>query len=253
MVTTLLIDGDILVYRTAHIGTQEGFNGEKYVNERRVEAYIESLIEGIKQRLFTKEVLIFLSGKENFRKKVVPTYKLNRKDIEKPLALDYTYEYLINHPEYMTIIEDRLEADDLLGIYATDSDIQGVVCSIDKDLNQIPGYHYNWKNDVFYVVDSEEAYMLLWRQILAGDPIDGYKGVPRIGPKKANKFLKEMAEEYEKSFTDIDFWWQTIVQFYEEHGLTEEIARENAICAYILKNGDYDFQTKYIKTPFWEG
>lgn len=247
--TTLLIDGDILVYRVAHIGTQEGFDGTKYVNEEAVKEYIDSLIDYISQRLFTKKIFIFLSGKSNFRKQLVPTYKENRKKLEKPLALNFTYEYLLNHPHFEVVKEDLLEADDLLGLNANKD---SVICTIDKDLDQIPGYHYNWKNDEFYVVKPEEAYKLLWRQILSGDAIDGYKGIPGIGKKKALKLLNSLKKEHEQSFENIEFWWNQVLKIYEEHDLTEEEATQNAICAYILRNNDYNFDTHEIKTPFME-
>jgi DNA polymerase-1 len=74
----------------------------------------------------------------------------------------------------------------------------------------IPGKHYNWmlqrlgkviREARIYNVSLEEADRFFWTQLLVGDTTDNIKGVPGIGPKKAEALLRECSgnqECYEK-------------------------------------------------------
>ena len=77
-----------------------------------------------------------------------------------------------------------------------------------------------------------------YKQTLMGDSADNYKGCPGVGPVKADKILKEE--------TDEKVLWGEVVNAFEKAGLTEEDAIENARLAYLLKDGDYNFETKEV-------
>ena len=58
------------------------------------------------------------------------------------------------------MVRPNIEADDILGILATSQKIvkgNKIIVSIDKDLDQIAGLHYNPKNKEFYKVTPKEA------------------------------------------------------------------------------------------------
>ena len=78
------------------------------------------------------------------------------------------------------------EADDGIGIAAKDDSI---ICSIDKDVKQIPGEHYNFVREEFMVVDEDTASFNFWLSMLVGDTTDNVGGVPGIGPKKGYRHL----------------------------------------------------------------
>jgi 5'-3' exonuclease len=61
--------------------------------------------------------------------------------------------------------------------------------SIDKDLDMIPGHHYNPVKKDHYYVNDKEAIKNFYRQILTGDKVDNVQGLRGIGPKKADKIL----------------------------------------------------------------
>ena len=64
--------------------------------------------------------------------------------------------------------------------------------------------------------------------------MDGYKGVPGVGAKGAEKLLtKAQGQE-----------WEVIRGAYEKAGLTEEDALRNARLARILRPDEYNFTTK---------
>ena len=68
-------------------------------------------------------------------------------------------------------------------------------------------------------------------QTLSGDQTDGYSGVTGIGVKRATTL-----------FEDKGYSWKTVVEAFEEKGMTEEDALLNARLARILTADDYDFK-----------
>jgi 5'-3' exonuclease len=67
--------------------------------------------------------------------------------------------------------------------------------SIDKDLDMIRGWHYNFIKDKKYLIDDQEAIKHFYTQILTGDRVDNIIGLKGIGPKKAAKILEDCITE----------------------------------------------------------
>lgn len=94
------------------------------------------------------------------------------------------------------VFEDGLayETDDMIASYAAmlrSSNTPHIVCSNDKDLDQIPGLHMNPKTHVMSVIDDGQANYSLWTQALIGDSTDNIPGKPKCGPKSAENILGE--------------------------------------------------------------
>jgi len=91
---------------------------------------------------------------------------------------------------------DQLEADDLLGIIATNGKIEKpIICSIDKDMLSVPGWNYNWdKDDWPTYVSQEEADHNWLVQLLMGDSTDCIEGMKGIGKVKAEKLIKKYGD-----------------------------------------------------------
>ena len=123
-----------------------------------------------------------------------------------------------------------LEADDALGIYATQNP-GNVICSPDKDMRQIPGKLF----DMSELMNVKDAEGKRWHlvQTLAGDQTDGYSGVPGIGVKRAVTLFEEKG-----------YSWKTVVQAFADKDLSEDVALENARLAKILTVDDYDFDNQ---------
>jgi hypothetical protein len=79
-----------------------------------------------------------------------------------------------------------MEADDLLGINQTKDTI---ICTIDKDLRQVPGQHYNFVKDEIFTVNLQEGLLWFYTQMLTGDASDNISGIRGIGLKKAHTHL----------------------------------------------------------------
>lgn len=167
---------------------------------------------------------IFLTGSNNFRKKVNPKYKANRKDKALPVYLNPLREFLVT--EFGAQVTEGIEADDALGIenelHRTAGD-EVIICSFDKDLNQLPGHHYNWNKAEMYEVSELTGVRYFYKQMLIGDRSDNIFGVNRIGPKRADILLDSVDKETEM----ID----VVYPLYDSN----ERYEMNADCLWILR------------------
>ena len=88
-----------------------------------------------------------------------------------------------------------------------------IICSIDKDLNNTPGWHYNWKSDNIYFVEKLTATRTFYKQILTGDmSVDNIPGLFRTTGVKASKKYKDYIDGLE------DEWdmWDFVLSLYGE-------------------------------------
>jgi hypothetical protein len=156
-------------------------------------------IESILKAVGTTDYVAYLTGKGNFREKVAPYYKMNRKDSRKPFHYDAIREYLVKR--YGAIVIDGEEADDALGIMQTGEVEDTIICTIDKDLDCIAGPHYNFVNDEMYEVSEVEANRNFYSQMITGDATDNIPGIFKItGTRDSKKFhtpLQEMEDPRE--------------------------------------------------------
>ncbi len=141
-----LIDTDILVYRVGFT-TQEA---PEWVAEARVAESIKNILNN----LGTSDYQCYLTatGKNNFRYGIYPEYKAKR-TAPRPLHYDFIRQCLVDR--FNASVVDYQEADDQLGIdqtIASSNGLQTCICSIDKDLDQIAGWHLNFVKNITYVV-----------------------------------------------------------------------------------------------------
>ena len=231
----LLIDADYIVYKScAAAETELDFGNDVIVvTSNFSDAYNATQREITKLRnefgAFSS-IILFFSDTKNFRKKIMPEYKGHR-NRKKPCG----YKRVINQlkTEYEVIVMPELEADDAMGIYATQNP-GNIVVSPDKDMKQIPGELYNMDERFTITKESGAAWHLT--QCLSGDQTDGYGGVPGIGVKRA-----------ETLFNKEGYSWKTVVKAFKDKNLTEEDALTNARLARILTVEDYDFKKKRPK------
>jgi len=234
---TVLIDADILCYQIA--STLEEvfeFNGRFVLHADLNDGIRELLnaIEYIEQAVDADDHVLALTHPYNFRTDVLPTYKGNRTGKHKPMILPGLREYIME--ELNGAMWHGLEGDDVIGILATEPDVdeERIIYSADKDLKTIPGFY--WDPDDGLIGETSEAeadYNWLF-QTLTGDPVDNYKGCPGVGPVKAERILSG-----DPSFA-------TVVLAYEKAGLTGKDALVQARCARILRWGEYDFNTEKV-------
>jgi len=269
---TALIDGDIIVYRAAfacqktvytHVPTGEFFTGKQKANdwlvetldgpEKGVRAWIkehwneedwemEVIVEPINNlhfliNKFIEDIMketgavnyqVYLSPRKCFRHEIatVKEYKSGRP--EGPKLKHSARKFLLDF--YDATVPENLEADDAMGMAQTTTT---VICSNDKDLQQVPGRHYNFVTDEHMIVDMYEADCWFFTQLLSGDAVDAIPGLPGIADKKARKIVDEFAGAHKEL---VEYVKQLYVDNYGPEG--EEIMKEMAQLVYILRPGD---------------
>lgn len=182
-----LLDADIYAFRAAASSENE----DVWIACARVDEMVNQTLNTLE----TEDYELYLTGKGNFRYQVYPEYKANRKGKPRPKWEQAVKAYLVDQWEAKTI--NGMEADDALGI---NQDPTGtIICSIDKDLNQIAGWHYNFVKKEMYNLHPDQGDNFFFSQLLIGDPVDNIKGVAGIGQKKAEGLLfgKTVQEMYE--------------------------------------------------------
>jgi 5'-3' exonuclease len=198
-----LIDGDVVVYRV-------GFASENQTEAQNC-INAELVMEDILNATNTESYRVFLSDKleNNFRYKIDNSYKANRKDAPKPKYYDSLRLFL--QQNYQAEFTPGQEADDALGIAQCTTlglkakynasigpdphPYESVICSIDKDLLQIPGRHYNLSTGVHTTVTYIEGLRSFYRQLLIGDRVDNITGITGIGKVKAARCIDHLDNE----------------------------------------------------------
>jgi len=241
---TLLLDADVIAFKIAAVNETavdwdgDGEDPQVFANEADARAQLTSYVDELLDLTESDEVVVCLSCKTGryYRHDFFPEYKANRTLGRRPELLTLMKDVLAD--EYHSYRKDSLEADDVLGILQTKPTkawSESVICTVDKDLRQIPGLHVNMKTWQIEEETEEAGEYFFYTQILTGDTVDGFKGCPGIGPKRAEKILGDLqADEY----------WPAIVEAYEKKGLTEEDAIIQARVARILRHGEYDYTNK---------
>jgi hypothetical protein len=159
---------------------------------------IDSMLGGIAYHfgIPTHELDVILSGDSNFRNDVAVTrpYKAGRKP--KPVHYKVLREHLLS--KYGARVAEGEEADDMVAYthyesWMFDPDNTCIV-TIDKDLDMIPGLHYNPVTEEQYHVDEDEADKAFLRQLISGDDTDNIPGIPGMAKVKAKNYLEANPE-----------------------------------------------------------
>lgn len=184
-----LIDGDILVYRIG-FASEDANQG---VTISRMAEFVEELV----MMPEIGDYQGYLTGSNNFRKEIAKEapYKGNR-TAPKPTHYAFLREYLVKSWGFEMI--EGQEADDAIGIKAYSMEEEDyMIYTIDKDLDMIRGWHYNFTKHEKYFVSEEDTMRTFYKQILTGDRVDNIPGLKGIGPKKADKILGDATQEPE--------------------------------------------------------
>lgn len=271
-----LIDGDILCYELGAVGQYiDEETGELvYRSWEWMEETIVNKIEDICRAVeATEKPIIYLTGdpylwklkarvrpslpiyKPNFRieKAKLRPYKDGRK-AEKPFYYNSIRAYLVG--VYDAYVSIGMEADDEMAIEQTLAMEQGratIICTRDKDLRQVPGWHYGWEcgrqpefGPVYYddigVIKLDRTrstpklvgggFMFFCSQLFTGDPVDTIPGLPKYGPVKVENLLssckstKEMLDVVQREYKNVySEDWKS--QLREQSDLLWMIRRKN--------------------------
>ena len=223
---TALIDSDIVAYRIAFACDNE----KEIIAKRRLDSYLNDIItvgvDNTYPDCFVDSWKLFLTGKTNFRHEVAVTavYKGNR-TAPKPKHLQALREHMMK--EWGASVSEGQEADDDVAIAGTELGDAGIMVSLDKDIDQVAGWHYNFIKKQGYYVTEAEGMFKLYCQVLTGDTADNIIGLKGIGPVKAKAILDDSADEY-------DMYCRCV----EAYDGNEDRVIENARLLYLRRTKD---------------
>lgn len=181
-----LIDADVLTYRV-------GFASQD-VDWPICRWRLDDMINRIMDATEASDSVLFLTStdKSNFRFEVFKEYKANRV-LPKPKYYAALRDYMI--ADWDAQVVEGQEADDALGQAQTKDTI---ICTTDKDLDMIPGWHHNFVKHISYNISDIEAIKSFYWQCLVGDKaVDNIEGCPGIGKTKATRMLEGCQDEME--------------------------------------------------------
>lgn len=223
-----LIDGDIVAYRCSASANEDPVD----IALERTDALIERILYEVNGSPFE----IWLTGDNNFRKEINPQYKANRKDLVKPQWLEQVRQHLV--VGWDARITNGNEADDELGISQSTGNGDTIICTIDKDLLQVPGEHYNFVTGVRRTISPLDGLRNFYYQLIMGDNSDNILGYDYKARTKVPKFLEPkiqylMALDNEREMYDF------VADMYSDCASWTDDWRErmhmNAHCLYIWR------------------
>ena len=203
----LLIDADSIMYTSTYFPEdsllefpteEEQLEEAKY----RTRTKLQEIQINVEEWYNIVQTYIFIGGKGNFRYKIFPEYKANRKDTVKSPLLPYIKEYMIE--ELKAIESHGGEADDYIIDGISECSGNCVVSSIDKDVlyhsPNIPLYDYRGYNDVlgeFKSISTKQSRLARATQIVVGDSTDGVPGAKGVGKAWCDKNMHVDMTDYQ--------------------------------------------------------
>jgi len=219
-----LIDMDFMIYSVA-------FSAKDASEQIAKNRLTEWLTEIVYIQLDCDDYKAYLTGSTNFRNDIAVThpYKGNRKDVVRPEHFDALRKHALRLGATVSVNE---EADDTVAMESAKEAYW--IVHVDKDLNQLPGWHYNPVKQEEYFVTEDEGNYSFYLQLLTGDRTDNIVGLKGIGPVKAAKILGD-------SVAVIDLY-NSVVKAYKDAG--EPLER-------IVENGQLLWLRRY-KGELWQ-
>lgn len=204
----LLVDGSSYLYRAFH--AMPDLRNSQNQPTGAIQGVLNMLRRLLKDYPSDYSACVFDAKGKTFRDDLYPEYKANRQAMPDDLRVQIEPLFeTIRAMGWPLIIEEGVEADDVIGALAKQAEREGICTLIstgDKDISQLVNPHItvvNTMRDAFRKTDDvldeagvERKFGVPPRQIidylvLIGDTSDNVPGVEKVGPKTAVKWLQE--------------------------------------------------------------
>ncbi|MBE6423215.1 DNA polymerase I [Succinivibrio dextrinosolvens] len=200
----VLVDGSSFLYR-AFYAAPKSFTNSKGI-PTGVCMILSRMLGGLTSKFSgAKFIVVFDAKGKSFRNEMYPEYKANRPPMPDELRVQIEYVHKIVRAMGFPLVSiEGVEADDVLGTYATDaskSGVKTVICTGDKDLAQLVDDNvilYDSMKDVYtdakgvvekFGVKPEHIIDFL---ALKGDSSDNIPGMAGVGDKTAVTLINEL-------------------------------------------------------------
>jgi len=211
----LAIDADSILYTASYFPEKSLLQfptDELQLEEAkfRIRNKLQEITNNVEEWFNIKQTLIFLGGKSNFRYKIYPKYKSNRKDKEKSPLIPLLKRYMIEEiPNVM--LANGSEADDYVYEINKISGGNCVIASIDKDVlywnPNTPIYDYRTYDSkilpytsiigTFKRITEKKSRLSIVTQIICGDMTDFVPGAKGIADAWCKKNVHEDMTDYQ--------------------------------------------------------
>lgn len=226
-----LVDGDLIAYRAS--ASCEPTKAKPHLEPPEVALFrLHDMITRICVETNSQDIEVYIGGENNFRKEIYSEYKANRTK-PPPTYLQDCREILVT--QYGATVVNGVETDDALGIAQTKYDGNSRICSLDKDLLQIPGYHYNWVKQMQTLVSPLDGLRTFYKQLILGDRTDNIPGYDGKLRSEAPKFIQKLQEPIDEMTKEVDMY-EYVKQIYQNE--SDVVLHRNAQLLYILKRED---------------
>ncbi len=208
MKTLLLVDGSSYLYRAFH--AMPDLRNQQNEPTGAIQGVLNMLRRLHKDYPADYSACVFDAKGKTFRDDIYPEYKANRASMPDDLRLQIEpLHEAIKAMGWPLIMEDGVEADDVIGALAKQAEREGmrvIISTGDKDISQLVNEHVtvvNTMRDAFRKTDEvldvagvENKFgippsLMVDYLILIGDTSDNVPGVEKVGPKTAVKWLKQ--------------------------------------------------------------
>jgi 5'-3' exonuclease len=202
----VIFDADSLIYASCFKKKDDRefpedlFETDVNVAFNKFEVSFERLLDFLEEQVNVDEVVFCNGSKNNFRKDISATYKLNRTQ-KRPEILPLLHDMV--KLEYNSIYGDGVETDDVVAtLWAEEVEKNGidsvVIMSLDKDYKQFPCwfYDYNYKKRELVKISEQEANENFYSQMIVGDSADNIKVCKGYGKVYAEKLFKDAKNKY---------------------------------------------------------
>ncbi|HEY0562252.1 MAG TPA: DNA polymerase I [Methylophilus sp.] len=208
MKTLLLVDGSSYLYRAFH--AMPDLRNSANEPTGAIQGVLNMLRRLHKDYPSDYSACVFDAKGKTFRDDIYADYKANRASMPDDLRAQIEPLFdTIRAMGWPLIVEEGVEADDVIGALAKQAEREGIKTIIstgDKDISQLVNTHITVVNtmrdafrktdDVLDVAGVENKFgippsLMIDYLVLVGDTSDNVPGVEKVGPKTAVKWLKQ--------------------------------------------------------------
>jgi DNA polymerase I len=202
MKTLLLVDGSSYLYRAFH--AMPDLRNRQNEPTGAIQGVLNMLRRLHKEYPADYSACIFDAKGKTFRDDIYPDYKANRASMPDDLRAQVApLHEAIKAMGWPLIMEEGVEADDVIGALAKQAEREGVrviISTGDKDIAQLVNEHVTivntMSNEVLDIAGVTNKFGLPPERIvdyliLVGDTSDNVPGVEKVGPKTAVKWLTQ--------------------------------------------------------------
>ncbi|MFT5999236.1 MAG: DNA polymerase-1 [Neolewinella sp.] len=204
-----LLDGHALVYRAHFAFINRPMINSKGINTSAMFGFTRTLWDLMKNQKPSHLAVVFDPSGPTFRNEIAADYKANREETPDDIVVAFPYvRQILQGFNIPIIIKENYEADDVIGTLAKQAareDYEVYMVTPDKDYGQLVEekifmYKPSRMGNGIDILGVEEI-KAKWGiehpdQVidmlgLMGDKVDNIPGVPGIGPKTAEKMIRE--------------------------------------------------------------